>query len=141
MTMTPPSPSPSTRACDSSDVPGSDRVAGSLGGPGARWVPVCSADRLTPGRGVAARVSNGQVAIFLLSDGGVTAIDDVDPISGVAVLSRGIVGDVGGEPTVASPVYKQRFDLRTGRCLDDDTVEVRTWPVRIEDGRIEVAIS
>lgn len=51
------------------------------------------------------------------------------------------MGDVAGAPTVASPLYKQRFDLRTGRCLDDETINVRTWPVRITGDHIEVAVS
>ena len=28
-------------------------------------------------------------------------------------------GDAGGEPVVASPLYKQRYALMDGRCLDD----------------------
>ena len=42
---------------------------------------------------------------------------------------------------VASPIYKQSFDLRTGRCLDDPSVSVRTFPVRVSDGRVLVGIS
>jgi nitrite reductase (NADH) small subunit len=89
---------------------------------------------------VAARVAGEQVAVFLLEDGTVLAVDDVDPFSGASVLSRGLVGDVDGRPTVASPVYKQRFDLRTGRCLDDDAASVGTWHARIHDQRVEVAV-
>ncbi|MEX2293610.1 MAG: nitrite reductase small subunit NirD [Acidimicrobiales bacterium] len=103
------------------------------------WLTVCDLTRLTPSRGVAATVGWTQVAIFLLPDGEVLAIDDLDPFSGASVLSRGLVGDVEGIPTVASPVYKQRFDLRTGRCLDDATVTVRRWAVRVHDGQIMVA--
>jgi nitrite reductase (NADH) small subunit len=94
---------------------------------------------LTPGRGVAALVDGEQVAVFLLATGEVVAVDDRDPFTGVAVLSRGLVGDAGGEPTVASPIYKQRFELRTGRCLDDDSVSIQTWVVRVRDGQVEVA--
>ena len=107
---------------------------------GRWWRNVCAAERLTPGRGVAARVAGEQVAIFLLPDGELVAIDDRDPFSGASVLSRGIVGDVDVVPTVASPVYKQRFELRTGRCIDDETVSVDTWPARIRHGCIEIAV-
>lgn len=106
---------------------------------GGGWRAVCRLDDLIPGRGVAALVDGALVAVFLLHGGDVLALDDLDPFSGADVLSRGIVGDVEGEPTVASPVYKQRFSLRTGRCIDDPTVSVRTWPTRLIDGRIEVA--
>ncbi|MGH9273543.1 MAG: nitrite reductase small subunit NirD [Acidimicrobiales bacterium] len=107
---------------------------------GRRWRVVCPLERLTPARGVAARVAGTQVAVFLLPSGELLAIDDLDPFSGASVLSRGLVGDVSGEPTVASPVYKQRFLLRTGRCIEDPSVSVVTWPVRIRGGRVEVAV-
>lgn len=100
--------------------------------------PVCRLDRLTPDRGAAAIVDGEQVALFRLHSGEVYAIGNRDPFSGVDVLSRGIVGDSEGVPTVASPMYKQRFDLRTGRCLDDDSVSVPTFRVRVVDGVVQV---
>lgn len=103
------------------------------------WTPVCAADRLLPDRGVAALVGGEPIAVFRLSSGELFAIGNVDPCSGAGVLSRGIVGDAGGVPTVASPMYKQRFDLRTGHCLDDPDRAVPTYAVREVDGMIEVA--
>ena len=103
------------------------------------WQDVCGLDQLTFERGAAALVEGRPVALFRLDDDEVLAIDDVDPFWGVAVLSRGLVGCVEGRDTVASPLLKQRFDLRTGRCLDDATVTVATWAVRVESGRVEVA--
>ena len=107
--------------------------------PRTRWVGVCEAGGLTPDRGVAARVGDGFVAVFALAGGALFAVDDRDPFTEAHVMSRGIVGDADGIPTVASPIYKQRFDLRTGRCLEDGTVALRTWPVRVHDGWVEVA--
>jgi nitrite reductase (NADH) small subunit len=100
---------------------------------------ICRSDALTPDRGVAALVGEVQVAVFLLSTGELYAIGNHDPFSGANVLSRGIVGSKGDAVTVASPVYKQRFDLRTGRCLDDDTVQVPVFDVRLTDGWVEVS--
>ena len=105
------------------------------------WVGVCPVDRLTPNRGVAALVGGRAVALFLLADGSLHAIDNIDPISGASVLSRGIVGDADGSPTVASPMYKQRFDLRSGRCLDRDHTTVVTHDVRERDGIVQVRLS
>jgi len=102
------------------------------------WVAVCSLDRLQPERGVAALVEGLQVAVFRTHDGVVYALDNRDPWSGAYVLSRGIVGSRGDVPTVASPMYKQVFDLRTGACLDDDTVRVATYDVRVVGGYVEV---
>ena len=104
------------------------------------WSDVCPLPALTPNRGVAALLGERQVAVFLIEPGDeLLAIDNVDPWSGAAVLSRGIVGSVGDTLTVASPVYKQRFDLRTGVCLDDPDVLVATYPTRVRDGRVQVA--
>jgi len=106
--------------------------------PHVGWVDVCALDRLTVDRGSAALVADRPVALFRLDGDEVLAIDDVDPFWGVAVLSRGLVGCVGGRDTVASPLLKQRFDLRTGACLDDRSRPVAAWPVRIHRGRVEV---
>jgi nitrite reductase (NADH) small subunit len=105
-----------------------------------RWETVCRYDRLQPERGVAALLRCGQVALFRTHDGTVHAIGNVDPFSGAAVLSRGIVGDRGGVPTVASPVYKQVFDLRTGACLDDPEMTVPSYPTRVADGWLQIGI-
>lgn len=101
---------------------------------------MCALDALTPDRGVAALVDGEPVAVFRLSGPGdeVVAIGNVDPFSGASVLSRGIVGSRGDTVTVASPVYKQRFDLRTGRCIDDDAVTVPVRAARVVDGWVEV---
>lgn len=104
----------------------------------ATWEPICDLKCLTPGRGVAALVGGAPVALFHLGEGETFAIGNVDPFSGASVLSRGIVGDVDGVPTVASPIYKQRFDLRTGRSIDDETVAVSAYDVRVVDGICEV---
>ena len=106
--------------------------------PTVGWTAICTTDRLTPDRGVAALVDGEPVAVFLLSDGSAYAIGNIDPFSGASVLSRGIVGDAAGAPTVASPIYKQRFDLRTGRSLDDEAVRVPTYDVRLVDGTCEL---
>jgi nitrite reductase (NADH) small subunit len=103
-----------------------------------RWETVCRYDRLEPERGVAALVDAVQVALFRLHDGSVHAIGNVDPFSGAAVLSRGIVGDRGGVPTVASPLHKQLFSLLDGRCLDDPAVGVPCYRVRVTGGLLQV---
>jgi nitrite reductase (NADH) small subunit len=103
-----------------------------------RWVPVCPVASLEPDRGVAALIRGEQVAIFLLSDPQeIYAVDNCDPYSGANVMARGLVGSVGDRPVVASPLYKERFDLADGTCLDGDQ-GLRTWSVRIVADWVEV---
>ncbi|WP_020562216.1 nitrite reductase small subunit NirD [Methylosarcina fibrata] len=105
------------------------------------WIDVCSTDDLQPDSGVCAQVKGRQVAIFYLSrERALFAIGNYDPIGRANVLSRGIIGDLGGQPVVASPLYKQHFNLQTGVCVEDDAVSVPVYPVRIENGRVAVGV-
>ncbi|HCF29931.1 MAG TPA: nitrite reductase (NAD(P)H) small subunit, partial [Cyanobacteria bacterium UBA11049] len=70
----------------------------------------------------------------------VFAISNYDPFSKAFVLARGIVGDRNKIPKVASPIYKQNFNLLTGQCLDDETVSVPTYEVRVVEDRVQVAV-
>ena len=63
-------------------------------------------------------------------------LENFDPWSRANVMSRGIVGDLAGHLVVASPVYKQHFDLRTGRCIEDESVALRVWNCGVLDGRV-----
>jgi nitrite reductase (NADH) small subunit len=103
------------------------------------WEDVCALSEITPGTGVCALVGKSQVAIVRTADA-VYAIGNFDPFSKAFVLSRGIVGDKGGVPVIASPIYKQCFDLRTGQALDQPSVRVPTWEVRVERGRVLVRL-
>ena len=103
------------------------------------WTAVCQYDDLQPERGVAALLGTEQVAVFRTFDGSLYAIGNQDPFTGAFVLSRGIVGTRGTTPTVASPLHKQVFDLRTGACLDDETAAVPVFAVRQRAGQVEVS--
>jgi nitrite reductase (NADH) small subunit len=106
------------------------------------WKNVCSADDLQPDSGVCALVGGQQVAIFYMAkEQAVYALHNYDPIGKANVLSRGVIGDIKGEPVVASPLYKQHFSLKTGKCLEDEQVNVPVYPVRILNGRVEVQVA
>ncbi len=104
------------------------------------WTAVCPIERLRPELGVAVLLPDGmQVAVFRTHDDELYAVSNVDPFSGAAVLSRGIVGDRGGVPVVISPMLKQSFDLRTGECLQDAAKVLSVYAVRVSGGLIQVS--
>ena len=107
---------------------------------GARWIRICAYERMQPERGVAALIEGVQVAVFRTHAGDLYAVGNQDPFTGAFVLSRGIVGTRGEVPTVASPLHKQVFDLRTGWCLDDETVRIPVFDVRVIDGVVEICV-
>jgi nitrite reductase (NADH) small subunit len=106
------------------------------------WVDICSTKDLLHNSGICALLPNQeQAAIFMVSDKNesqIFAISNFDPIGKANVLSRGIVGSENDEPVVASPLYKQHFSLLTGKCLQDENIQIKTYPVLIEDEVIKI---
>ncbi|MEU2763494.1 MULTISPECIES: nitrite reductase small subunit NirD [unclassified Streptomyces] len=100
---------------------------------GGHWLTVCERGMLIPGRGVAVLLPDGdQAAVFMDRAGRVYAVGNRDPFTGAYVLSRGLLGSAGGRAFVASPLLKQRFDLASGACLDDEEVSVPVFAVRAD---------
>ena len=102
---------------------------------------VCRLEDILPETGVCALIEGKQVAIFRTKDNKLFALDNYDPFSQANVLSRGLVGgttvtnDGGIDEAVlyvASAIYKQRFNLATGQCLDDNSVTLATYDVELD---------
>ncbi len=102
---------------------------------------VCRVDDILPDTGVCALVGNRHVAVFRIGQDQFFAIDNVDPRSGASVLSRGLVGNLGERLVVASPIFKNHFDLRTGACLESPEQSVTTHAVHVADGQVQVVLS
>lgn len=106
-----------------------------------RWIDVCDIEDLQADSGVCALVAGRQVAIFYLARRqAVYALGNYDPFCRANVLSRGMVGDIGGEPMVASPMYKHHFHLERGTCFEDANVSAPVYKVRIANNRVAVEI-
>src|SRR5688572_8599285 len=102
-------------------------------------VKICAIDDIAPNSGRAALVEGKQIAVFrLVTAAGEEffAIDNFCPFAGANVISRGIVGSLKGKKVVASPIYKQHFDLESGQCLEDETVSLRTWKLSLQGDRV-----
>lgn len=107
----------------------------------SEWIDVCKLEKILPDSGVCALISEKQVALFRWgASDTVYAIDNFDPFSKANVLSRGLVGDLKNQPVVASPIYKQHFNLESGICLEDASVQLQTYPTRVEQGYVKVRV-
>ena len=100
------------------------------------WTEVCELEDIVPNTGVCALVDDEQVAVFRVGEHELYAIDNFDPNADAFVLSRGLVGSLSGRIVVASPIYKQHFDLRTGECLEAPEHSVRAWQVKLEGDHV-----
>ena len=134
-----------TLIADASVLHAADRIGtepGAAGSVDAGWSRICPVTALHPERGVAAMLDGQQVAVFLLHDGTVRAVQQTDPFASANVMSRGLVGTWRGRPSVASPMYKHVFDLESGACLDakgDEPRSLRAYRTRVVDGVVEAA--
>lgn len=106
------------------------------------WVAICPLTDIVPDTGVCALLHGRHVAVFRVGDAAprVYAIDNIDPNAGASVLSRGLVGSIGERVVVASPIYKQHFDLASGECIEAPEHSVAAWPARVFGGMVWVAI-
>lgn len=114
------------------------RTAGKTGSSTDEWQPVCRVSDLEVERGATALVHGQAVAIFRLADDRVYALGNHDPFAKASVMAKGIVGRRGDVPFVASPLHRHAFDLRTGKCLEDDHVSVPAYCVKVVDGVVLV---
>ncbi|MBX2849358.1 MAG: nitrite reductase small subunit NirD [Acidiferrobacterales bacterium] len=106
---------------------------------------ICNPEDLVKNSGVCTLANvagqEHQIAVFLVPDTEqkVFAISNWDPLGNANVLSRGVIGNIGDELVVASPLYKQHFSLLSGKCLEDEDVSVSTFPVVLEDDGVYLA--
>jgi nitrite reductase (NADH) small subunit len=107
---------------------------------GLEWRDVCAIDDVLPGAGVAALLDGEQIAIVRTRADQFFALSNFDPFSKAFVIARGIVGDRAGVAKIASPIFKQSFSLETGQCLDDPSVRLQVFPIRVVAGRVQVSL-
>ena len=107
----------------------------------SRWQTICDIEDIPVNTGRCALLGHHQVAVFRVREGEAEyyyAIDNRDPFSSANVLSHGIVGSVDDQVVVASPIYKQHFCLRNGKCLED-SLQLRTWKVRVRGSHVQLS--
>jgi len=106
-----------------------------------RWISVCRTQEVLPDSGVCALVEDKQIAIFRTAiDDSFYSLDNFDPIAQVNILSRGLIGEKEERQVVFSPLFKDAFCLSSGECISNQDYSVATYPIRVVDQIIEVAL-
>ena len=101
----------------------------------AEYVTVLDADALAPGQAARVVVGDEEIALFNV-DGEFFATSDICSHE-EASLSDGELFD----HVVECPLHGARFDVRTGKPLSLPAVyPVKTFPVRVVDGKLQVEI-
>ena len=82
------------------------------------------------------KTAQGCVAVFRTADDRVFALEDQCPHKG-GPLSEGIVHGT----SVTCPLHNWVFDMNTGQAQGADQWMVRTYPVKVQGGRILIDAS
>jgi 3-phenylpropionate/trans-cinnamate dioxygenase ferredoxin subunit len=99
------------------------------------WIDVAAAGDIAPGNYEIAETDEHVIAVFNV-DGELYAIEDVCTHDGEELTGGPVEGD-----QIICPRHGARFCLRSGKALTAPAYEdLPTYPVRIKDGRIQVAV-
>ncbi len=103
---------------------------------GLAWLDVCALEDIPrQGARVVATTARGDVALFRALDNAIFALEDRCPHKG-GPLSQGIVHG----HAVTCPLHSWVIDLESGEAAAPDVGCVRRIPVKVEDGRVLLAL-
>ncbi len=105
------------------------------------WFPACSTADVPLNGGVCVKYNDEQIALFYFTRRNERyATQNRCPHRNQMALSRGMIGSQGDEPKVACPFHKKTFSLVTGACLNGDECSIKTYPVKVVDGFVYIAV-
>jgi len=105
------------------------------------WVFACYSDDVPENGGVCVKQGEQQIALFRFDRlGEWYATQNECPHRRQMALSRGMIGTSGEEPKVACPFHKKTFSLKSGECLNGDECAIRTFPVKVEEGKVYIGL-
>lgn len=106
------------------------------------WISVCTLNDIAPDTGICALVGTEQVAIFRCAGSDrLHAVGNYDPIGKANVLSRGMLAELNGNISVASPLYKHHYNLNSGQCIELEDVSIPVYAVQVRDGSVEIGLA
>lgn len=107
------------------------------------WISVGKVDDFCDNLGGCVKVNGQQIAVFNVKNKNEWyAVQNLCPHDNRMVLSRGLVGDAGGEPKVACPLHKHNFSLKTGAHISEGEVaDLTTFPVKVEEGTVYLQVN
>jgi nitrite reductase (NADH) small subunit len=100
-----------------------------------QWFDIGAIEDIPPRGARCVNTPQGRIGVFRTHDDRIFAIEDHCPHSG-GPLSQGIVHGAA----VACPLHSWTISLETGMALGADEGSVKTVPVRVENGRIALAL-
>jgi nitrite reductase (NADH) small subunit len=106
------------------------------------WQFACKVEDVPADGGACVLIDGAQIAIFNFARRGEWfATQNECPHKQQMALSRGMIGSTLDEPKVACPFHKKTFSLKTGACLSGDEYQIKTYPLKVENGDVYLVMS
>lgn len=108
-----------------------------------KWILVCNTEDIPENGGACVKLEDEQIAIFNFARRKEWyATQNLCPHKRQMVLSRGMIGSTGVdcEPKIACPFHKNTFSLRTGKGINNDDYQIKTYPIKVSDGKVYVGM-
>ncbi|MBO6719214.1 MAG: nitrite reductase small subunit NirD [Rhizobiaceae bacterium] len=99
------------------------------------WIAIGAVEDIPPRGARCVTTPQGRIGVFRTAEDQVYAIEDHCPHRG-GPLSQGIVHGA----SVTCPLHNWVISLETGEAQGADEGSVKTIPVKVEDGRLFIAI-
>ena len=100
------------------------------------FLPALDASALPPGKGETVELAGQRIAVFNVG-GEFYALDDACPHRGGPLGSGWVDADAC---QVSCPLHGWAFDLKSGAGVTKPARPVRSHPVRVVDGKVEIAL-
>ncbi len=101
----------------------------------ANWTRVARVEELRKNEATAFKINDVELAVYRLDDG-CYAMNDICTHAFAHLSSGFIEGDI-----VECPLHQARFEIRTGKSLDDIAPEdITTYEVKVENGEVFVRL-
>ena len=105
------------------------------------WFVACTVGDVPNNGGVCVKYGDKQIALFYFTRRNEWyATQNLCPHRQQMAMSRGMLGSENGEPKIACPFHKRTFSLKSGQCLNAEECSIKTYPVKVEDGKIFIGI-
>ena len=106
-----------------------------MSGEDAGWVRAAARSDLAEGEVIGVEIAGRSIALYD-ADGNLFATDNICTHAYARLSDGWLDGEV-----IECPLHAARFDIRSGKVLDPPATEdLKTYPVRIVDGEIQVRL-
>ncbi|HWZ69560.1 MAG TPA: non-heme iron oxygenase ferredoxin subunit [Stellaceae bacterium] len=106
-----------------------------MSGEDAGWVRAAARSDLAEGEVIGVEIAGRSIALYD-ADGNLFATDNICTHAYACLSDGWLDGEV-----IECPLHAARFDIRSGKVLDPPATEdLKTYPVRIVDGEIQVRL-